>query len=219
MKVIITESQFINLIQRDIEEDYPLSWNIEEFKNLKSFNKRIKYCEQNLQRISSGTSRIVYKIDETKVLKLAKNEKGIAQNKTEINFSEDYLWDMVVAKLFDYDEDGLWVEMELARKVTTSIWNNIVGIPIDIVRDGTRFMEQQKGSLKTLYRLKEPERMEELYENDFTSTILDLIANYDVGSGDFGKLSTYGLVNRDGKDEIVIIDYGLTNEVYDSYYK
>jgi hypothetical protein len=78
-------------------------------------------------------------------------------------------------------------------------------------------MEQQKG--KTLYRLKEPERMEELYENDFTSTILDLIANYDVGSGDFGKLSTYGLVNRDGKDEIVIIDYGLTNEVYNSYYK
>ena len=219
MKIIITESQFINLIQRDIEEDYPLSWDIEEFKNLKSFNKRIKYCEQNLQRISSGTSRIVYKIDETKVLKLAKNEKGIAQNKTEINFSEDYLWDMVVAKLFDHDEDGLWVEMELARKVTTSIWNNIVGIPIDIFRDGTRFMEQQKGSLKTLYRLKEPERMEELYENDFTSTILDLIANYDVGSGDFGKLSTYGLVNRDGKDEIVIIDYGLTNEVYDSYYK
>lgn len=217
MKIIITESQFMNLIQRDIDEDYPLSWNIEEFKNLKSFNKRIKYCEQNLQRISSGTSRIVYKIDETKVLKLAKNEKGIAQNKTEINFSEDYLWDMVVAKLFDYDEDGLWVEMELARKVTTSIWNNIVGIPIDIFRDGTRFMEQQKG--KTLYRLKEPERMEELYENDFTSTILDLIANYDVGSGDFGKLSTYGLVNRDGKDEIVIIDYGLTNEVYDSYYK
>jgi len=219
MKVIITESQFMNLIQRDIEEDYPLSWNIEEFKNLKSFNKRIKYCEQNLQRISSGTSRIVYKIDETKVLKLAKNEKGIAQNKTEINFSEDYLWDMVVAKLFDYDEDGLWVEMELARKVTTSIWNNIVGIPIDIFRDGTRFMEQQKGSVKTLYRLKEPERMEELYENDFTSTILDLIANYDVGSGDFGKLSTYGLVNREGKDEIVIIDYGLTNEVYDSYYR
>jgi len=217
MKIIITESQFMNLIQRDIDEDYPLSWNIEEFKNLKSFNKRIKYCEQNLQRISSGTSRIVYKIDETKVLKLAKNEKGIAQNNTEINFSEDYLWDMVVAKLFDHDEDGLWVEMELARKVTTSIWNNIVGIPIDIFRDGTRFMEQQKG--KTLYRLKEPERMEELYENDFTSTILDLIANYDVGSGDFGKLSTYGLVNRDGKDEIVIIDYGLTNEVYNSYYK
>jgi hypothetical protein len=219
MKIIITESQFMNLIQRDIEEDYPLSWDIEEFKKLNSFNKRIKYCEQNLQRISSGTSRIVYKIDETKVLKLAKNEKGIAQNNTEINFSEDYLWDMVVAKLFDHDEDGLWVEMELARKVTTSIWNNIVGIPIDIFRDGTRFMEQQKGSLKTLYRLKEPERMEELYENDFTSTILDLIANYDVGSGDFGKLSTYGLVNRDGKDEIVIIDYGLTNEVYDSYYK
>jgi hypothetical protein len=217
MKIIITELQFMNLIQRDIDEDYPLSWNIEEFKKLNSFNKRIKYCEQNLQRISSGTSRIVYKIDETKVLKLAKNEKGIAQNNTEINFSEDYLWDMVVAKLFDHDEDGLWVEMELARKVTTSIWNNIVGIPIDIFRDGTRFMEQQKG--KTLYRLKEPERMEELYENDFTSTILDLIANYDVGSGDFGKLSTYGLVNRDGKDEIVIIDYGLTNEVYNSYYK
>jgi hypothetical protein len=28
--------------------------------------------------------------------------------------------------------------------------------------------------------------------------------------GDFGRLNSYGLVNRNGVDDIVIIDFGLT---------
>jgi hypothetical protein len=35
--------------------------------------------------------------------------------------------------------------------------------------------------------------------------------------GDFGRLNSYGLVNRNGVD-IVIIDFGLTNDIYDTYY-
>ena len=69
-----------NPLDENMDEAYPTSFNIEEFKQLKSFNQRIQYCEQHLQRISSGSSRIVYKIDDEKVLKLAKNKKGLAQN-------------------------------------------------------------------------------------------------------------------------------------------
>jgi len=62
MKIIITESQYNNLIQKDLDEDYPTSWSIEEFKKLTSFSARVNYCNQHLQRLSSGSSRIVYKI-------------------------------------------------------------------------------------------------------------------------------------------------------------
>jgi hypothetical protein len=72
---------------------------------------------------------------------------------------------------------------------------------------------------KNKFHIKEPEGFKDLYNIDLTSRILDLVSNYNLIIGDFGKLSTYGLVNRNGKDEIVIIDYGLTQEVYDSYYK
>ena len=53
--------KYISKVLREeiIDEDYPQSWDIEEFKKLKSFNARIKYCNQHLTRISSGSSRVV----------------------------------------------------------------------------------------------------------------------------------------------------------------
>ena len=57
IKNIIKES-FIN-------EDYPESFDMDFFKRLtnKSFKKRIEYCDQHLERIANGTSRIIYKIN------------------------------------------------------------------------------------------------------------------------------------------------------------
>ena len=37
--------------------------------------------------------------------------------------------------------------------------------------------------------------------------------------GDLCKLDSYGIVNRNGKQYIVLIDYGLTNKIFDDYYK
>ena len=219
MKIKITENQRNYIIQRSIEEDYPLTWNVEEFSKLKSFDQRIQYCEKNLIRISSGSARIVYKIDDEKVLKLAKNKKGFAQNEVEIGFSEDYMWKDMVAKIFNHDENNRWVEMELAKKVTPTIWNTIVGISIDEFKKCARYVDQESNPDRYRYHFTKPERLDELYENGFISNIFDLISNYNIGYGDFGRYSTYGLVQRNGKDDIVIIDYGLTNEVYDSYYK
>ena len=65
------------------------NFNIDIFKNLNSFSKRISYCDENIERISSGSSRIVYKINDEKVLKLAKNTKGLEQNKNEIQYRSD----------------------------------------------------------------------------------------------------------------------------------
>lgn len=67
------------------EMTYPETFNMEEFKSISRFASRIKYCETHLQRISSGSGRIVYKIDDEKVLKLAKNPKGVAQMKWKQN--------------------------------------------------------------------------------------------------------------------------------------
>ena len=67
-----------------INEKYPNGWDLNTFKKLNTFKSRIEYCDKYLQKINSGSGRIVYKIDNDKVLKLAKNIKGIAQNSTEI---------------------------------------------------------------------------------------------------------------------------------------
>lgn len=204
------------LIENYLEEDYPSTWNIEEFKNLKSFNQRIKYCEEHLTRISSGSSRIVYKIDEVKVLKLAKNKKGISQNEVEIEYSNDYMWDSVVAQVFDYDENYLWLEMELARKLTTSAFKNITGFSFFDYSDALQYTYN---TAFTRFKRYKPIDYDEMFEEEFIGDIFSLIGNYEnIVVGDLKRTSSYGLVNRNGVDQIVMIDYGLTRDVYDSYY-
>lgn len=216
MKIKITEDQYNSSIERSIEEDYPTSWNVDEFKKLKSFNQRINYCENNLQRISSGSGRVVYKIDDTKVLKLAKNKKGLAQNETEIDLSKDYLWDGLIGEIFNYDENNLWTEMELARKVTPKIFQEITNMSFNDYCDSIRYYDSEQR--RSSYKPNKPESYDDIWENEFGTEMLTLIGSYDLPVGDLCRLSTYGVVNRDGRNDIVMIDYGLTRDVYDSYY-
>ena len=198
-------------------EDYPTNWNAEEFSKLSSFNQRVQYAEKNLTRISSGSSRIVYKIDEAKVLKLAKNKKGIAQNEVEIDFSNDYMWDGLVAEIFNHDPNGLWVEMELATKLTPSIFKQVTGLDFKEYGECLRYYEQEQTSRGRI-RMSKPESYDEMWENEFGSDIFNLVGSYDIPVGDLTRLSTYGVVNRDNDLSVVMIDYGLTEDVYSSYY-
>lgn len=202
-----------------VGEDYPSSWDIEEFKKLNSFNDRIKYCDTHLKKISSGSSRIVYMIDNEKVLKLAKNKKGLGQNEVEIEYSNYYDISSIVAKVFESDENNLWVEMELARKVTPSIFKSVVGVDFNTYSDAmTYYYYTNIKPNKYSYTQRKPENMDELWNNEFIYSMLDFMGSYDIPVGDLIRLSTYGLVKRDGQDSIVMIDYGLTHDVYASYY-
>jgi hypothetical protein len=206
------------LLESRLEEYYPTNWNVEEFKKLTSFNQRISYCEDNLIRISSGSSRVVYKIDETKVLKLAKNKKGIAQNEVEIDFSKDYMWDGIVAEIFNYDPNNLWLEMELARKLTANEFKTITGLTFEDYCAGLRYYEslqKPKGGIN----YSQPETYDDMWENEFSYEILNTVGSYEIPVGDLCRLSTYGVVNRGGGNSVVMIDYGLTNDVYTGFYK
>lgn len=211
----------VSIDENVLIEDYPESFDINYFKSLPSFRARIKYCEDNLIRISSGSSRIVYKIDETKVLKLAKNKKGIAQNDIEIEYSKYYDIKDILAEVFEYDDNGLWVEMELATKLTVGKFKQITGLNFKeyamVLHNYAveHAVTTMKGKPK--YKVSE-EIVEEMWKNEFSYDILSFIGNYDIPPGDLGRLSTYGVVKRNGEDTIVIIDYGLTAEVYISYY-
>lgn len=203
-----------------LDEDYPPSFDMEEFKSLSSFNKRIKYCESNLKRISSGSSRIVYAIDDEKVLKLGKNSKGLSQNEIEIEYGQYRDLDDIVAKIFDYQENWLWVEMELARKLKVADFKRITGFNFkDFCIAITNYGNQVNKHKNTLtYPKLDEEIIEAMWEDEFMYGIFSFIGNYDLPVGDLTRLNSYGWVKRDGEDHIVIIDYGLTHDVYGSYY-
>lgn len=202
-------------------EDYPSNFNMEEFKKLNSFSKRIEYCNQNLKRITSGSARVIFMIDSEKVLKLAKNKKGLAQNEIEASFSNYHDIEDIVAKTFDYADDNTWIEMELARKVTPTIFKQLTGFKWEDYIKNMRNHYYRVNPSKSPY-LRVPETTEtekEMWEDSHIYQFLSFLGNYDVPVDDLVRLNSYGVVKRYGQDTIALIDYGLTNDVYDSYYK
>lgn len=206
-----------------IGEDYPSSFDMDVFKSLNSFSKRIKYCEENLKRISSGSSRIVYMIDNEKVLKLAKNEKGLAQNEVEAQYSNYSEISDIAARVFDVHPDNLWIEMELARKLTSSDFKRISGFNWkDFQIAMYNYSIESGNEPNNRYSRKldiNPEIVQNMWNDEgFVFDMFDFMGSYGIPAGDLRKTSSYGIVKRNGQDAIVMIDYGLTSEVYDSYY-
>lgn len=214
-------NKFINtlsqIFESYIQEDYPSSFNMEEFKLLTSFRKRIAYCEKHLKRISSGSSRIVYQIDNEKVLKLAKNKKGLAQNEVEHTYSNDPYISDIFAEVLDADTDNfLWIEMELARKVTKPLFKSIVGIPFDEYTKVLQYYDSTANPQKYKhYSIPEPDNMEDHWEDEFFRGMFDYLGNFNVPVGDLMKLSSYGIVRN---NEIVLIDYGFDDGVAKEFY-
>src|ERR1700677_4811773 len=71
-----------------VSEDVPESSEdvaviLKNLENLETYAARKKYAEKNLKHLSSGSARIVYLTPDKTVVKLAKNDKGIAQNEAE----------------------------------------------------------------------------------------------------------------------------------------
>lgn len=225
-RLIIMKLYFNENIHK-ILEDYPSSWNAEEFAKLNSFFARKEYAENHLKRISSGSSRIVYQIDNQKALKLAKNKKGIAQNLQEINMHNDSFFsnETLFAQLHSYDEKGLWIEMDLARKFTKSMSQKLIGLKWD------EYLEFLQWSKAHYERGGNPRNIFGKEKEDYFLTFLDegdyefleqmyyfLLDSQLDAIGDFMRPSTYGVIREDGEDVIKIVDYGLNDQVAKDYY-
>jgi hypothetical protein len=206
-----------DIINEEINEmAYPASFSMEAFKNARSFAAKAKYCAERLQRISSGSGRIIYKIDEEKVLKLAKNPKGIAQNEMESDQYVQQQYGDIVTKCFEWDDtDNYWVEMELAQKMTAREFQRIVGVPLNGENSLEVWLIQ---TFKNTTHKVSPEVNEFLGESEFGSSLQDFIGSYGMQMYDLFRLSSWGKVKRDGKDAAVIVDFGLSEGVWKDHY-
>lgn len=210
------------ILREVLIEDYPTQWDWVEFGKLDKFTERKKYCDNNLEFLIQGSGRLVYKVDNEKVLKLAKNKKGVAQCDVEISLGRDSYIDNLVAPIYEYDSDGLWVEMALATKLSKGKFKSIMDYSFDDF--GTMLMHFYYTNLKPLRyggfsAIKDEPEREKIEEDEFYQSMCELMGNYDMPPGDLRRLNSYGLVRIDGNEEIRLIDYGLTNDVYEDYYK
>jgi hypothetical protein len=198
-----------------LAEDYPPEWSKDEFEKIHSFAGKLRYANTHLSKIASGSGRTVFRIDDEKVLKIAKNRKGLAQNSVEAEgFLQNY---DVVAKVFDTDSSDFWIEMEFAKKVNKGRFEQLTGVNLD---DLKAYLGSKKNYSFDRYKPQvPPEVVARLKDNAFLESLDQLNADYDMATGDQARPSTYGEVVRDGKPTIVLVDFGLTKTVYDDFYK
>lgn len=218
LKKRLNEELEQNLIESIIDEEYPISWDVEKFKTLHSFAARKRYCDENLTKISSGSGRIVYKIDNEKVLKLARNTKGVEQNGNEAAWKDDGYYQPILARIFEYHQKDYWLEMELARRVKPTDFKRLLNYSVnDLGRYLSNKYNENNGK-RSIYSLDDTIK-NIINESPFAEHLLSYSLDSDCQVGDFNKLSSYGLVNRDGEDTIVVVDYGLTQSTWSDYYK
>lgn len=234
-KFIFTESQIKHIIKENMNNElanYPQSFNMDTFKSLNSYNKKIKYCNDNLQRIASGSSRVVYKIDNVTVLKLAKNKKGLAQNEAETQYRDDIYAPDIFAEVYDNDENFYWIEMQLARKAKPTDFKRITGYNFEtftyfVLYSARQYLPRKK------YGFSIPPEYEELFDSEEFKNMVwenpdsvfyqinEYLTSYQIHVyGDIQRISSWGVVKdkQDGTDKLVLIDYGLTDDIYENYY-
>lgn len=223
-RIYITEEQLKTIVK---EMAYPSNFSMEELVSLPSYAARVKYCQQRLKRIGAGSSRIVFAVDDEKVLKVAKNRKGVAQNLEEgQEWKQDYY---CFANVYDQSDDGIFLEMQAARPAKPSDFKRITGYGFDVMQawvEYTRSLYTRNFYLKNTVDPKykalfDSEEWSE-YLNDYNpfSGIHNYLCDACIEAvGDFQLISSWGVVSENGEENLVIIDFGLSDEVFNDYYR
>lgn len=217
-----------DVLREHIEEmAYPTAFNMDTFKSINSFRGRIQYCVDKLEgSLGRGSSRRVFKIDNEKVLKLAMNKKGIAQNEAECDWFLQKIG--LFAKVYDYDENYRWVEMQLARKAKPSDFKTFFGYDFNVICAYIEYVHSLYSrrnpwfSRDTRYDdlFAEIEESEDYQNGDSVFYMLyEYMANTQLQAyGDLKRISSWGIVSENGQESLVIIDYGLNDDVAQEFY-
>jgi hypothetical protein len=196
------------------KEDYPSGWNKDEFEKISSYAGKLKYANSHLQKLTSGSGRTVFIIDETKVLKMAKNKKGVAQNEVEVDWVAQNAYGEIITKYYDHSDNFYWVEMDRAEKISPKKFEQLVGVKFEDFCDylDSRSNEPHRKKL-------DPELMAKIEEKEFPERVAAFMIDFDKGVGDLKRINSYGKVVRDGVEKVVIVDFGLSKQVFDDFYK
>ena len=213
--IVITEKQH-KMLQEAADEHFSL----EELSAIQSFRGRFNYCTQHLgKHIGKGSSRATFQIDDEKVLKLAWNDKGLGQNieeKRTYNAS-------IFPKVYDYDEDGKWIISEFVLPAKSQDFKHCFGMTFQQFASFISASGKYRFGGRYWNAMPENEWISYLENNEELSEFDEYIGNYGNHNftpiGDMARLCNYGLTQRNGEATIVLLDSGLSEDVWNTYYK
>lgn len=235
MKIIkLTESQYDDILNDPLLDDNN-EFSFETLKTMdwQNYQELDAYCQRcGLHRIGSGAGRIVYALDDNLVLKIAKGNRD--QNDGEVfayrNMSED-LKDFVPT-IFDYDKSSmrpLWIISEQVLPASYADFQKLLGIDFGSYTSGQDIRDMHK-DLETYSKYpgkKENESINlmmfledygehdlslytyELKHNEWLGKLVKMLNHGFVSYYELMNIENWGLVHRNGKTSIVVLDTGM----------
>lgn len=199
------------------ETPLPSDWDKTAFSSKTSFAKMVAYAKERAKQVGRGSSRVAFKIDyqgRPTVLKVALNNKGIAQNQEETQLLDDWVVEQIgiTIPMIDHDEENgdriTWIHTEFAEKISQKQLERFFGYDLSII---TRYLDYQFGRLKISF--PPPTKPDEVHNNEYFNKLQELVGNFAIPAADFSRKANWGLY----KGKPVIIDLGFTQRTSKLY--
>ena len=222
MKVLLSEDKFKKLF-----ESMKPNFRLDYLSSCENFDEMMNYCERMLgEPIGEGSSRVVYQVDDETVLKLAKNDAGVAQNKEEMNVGLNSGL-VCVPKVFNGSDEknGIWIVSEFVLPAQKGDFRKVFGIKFD---DVLSFCFHLQGSNGNSLFSDIHKRQVNYILNDYSwcvngtkllKEIIFLYENYNSLVNDLVNINNWGLCKRNGKMYMVMLDAGCNIEIFNKYYR
>jgi hypothetical protein len=182
---------------------------LKNIERLETHGARKKYAEKNLKHLSSGSSRIVYLTSDDTIIKLAKNDKGLAQNKAESN---PKMKSKFINKTISSAKNNSWMQTHFLDKITTKDFEEMTGLDFDDFGDGIRYgLKNVSGHSDK----EKPKNFDKVSKSEIYKEMKKIGEKFKLMAGDLARISSWG--TKDGHP--VLIDAGLTKEVFSEYYE
>ena len=191
------------------EDSSDLSVVLKNLSKLETYNARKKYAERNLEHLSSGSSRIVYLSPDKTIIKLAKNDKGVAQNEAESN---PKMKSKFLNKIIRHADNHAWIETYFLDKINPKDFEKMTGLDFDDFGDSIRYGLKEVSGNKDR---EKPENFDEVEKTEIYKEIKEIGKKFKLMPGDLARISSWG--KKDGKP--VLVDAGLTKEVFEEFYE
>ena len=203
-------------LKREINEAMGSDFSFEKLSSL-SLMDALRYCYEKLgYAIGIGSSRSVFQIDDVQVLKIAGNDKGIAQNKVEAATKD--MHSSLFPYIFYVDKDYKWIVTEFVLDATYKDFEQCID---------EHYNDFFFGIIPAIKELKYQNGMEDFDKlikhlnvqkhYGFYKDLAEYILNYDIPIADIQCIQNWGLAKRNGKERLVILDPGWNKETMQMY--
>lgn len=178
---------------------------LKSLSDAKDFEDAVKIADDKLDKLGEGSARAVYKISDKLIIKVAINDRGIAQNLSEMSF--DAQCDCL-AKVHLADGKGKWLVMEFTKSINNDEFTKLVGHSLKTFSDALFYAFNNESD-----DFSKPRDYDTIKKLPLFQCLGKVIMSENSLIGDWSKLSSYGELN--GK--VLVRDYGFNKHSHKLY--